>query len=312
MTDAARERKVVARHRIEYGALRGALGAFSLLGWKRASTLGGKLATLGYRPFNVRRGVVQRQIAAAFPGLPESEVERIARAAYDSLGRTSVEAALLPTLQPGGVLDLFDEPEGWRAVEEAKALGKGIILVAGHLGNWELTGAYIAARGIPLEAIARRQENPLFDAFVTRARERLGMHIVTDAEAVRRTPRALKEGHAVGFLIDQGVLGLASTHVPFFGRPAKTPRGPAVFALRLGAPVVFVTALRQPDGRYKPMFERVETPVTGDRETDVDAIVANYTSVLERWVRRAPEQYFWHHRRWKWQPVDTPLELREP
>lgn len=306
------DRPAKTRHRLEYGAFRGALGAFSLLGWKRASAIGGALAKLAYRPFNVRRDVVLRQVAAAFPGLGEEEVARIAHASYDNLGRTAVEAALLPTLQPDGVLDLFDEPEGWQLVEDAAALGRGIIFVAGHLGNWELTGAYIAARGIPLEAIARRQENPIFDAFITRARERLGMRIITDRDAVRRTPRALKEGRAVGFLVDQGVLGLASTHVPFFGRPAKTPRGPAVFALRLDAPVVFVTALRKADGRYQPVFERVLTPLSGDRETDVDAIVANYTRVLERWVRRAPEQYFWHHRRWKWQPADTPPDLREP
>jgi Kdo2-lipid IVA lauroyltransferase/acyltransferase len=304
--------KPVARHRIEYGALRVALGAFSMLGWRRASNFGASLAGMGYRPLGIRRGVVERQVAAAFPGLGEQDVLRIARESYGHLGRTSVEAALLPTMKPEGVLDLFEPADTWNVVEQAASLGKGIIFVTGHLGNWELIGAYIAARGIPLEAVARRMENPIFDAFLTRTRERLGMRIMPDSEAVRRTPRALREGHGVGFLVDQGVLGLASTYVPFFGRPAKTPRGPAVFALRLGAPVVFTVALRQPNGRYQPSFERVEAPVTGDRDTDVDAIVAEYTKVLERWVRRAPEQYFWHHRRWKWQPKDTPPELREP
>lgn len=301
-----------ARHRLEYAAVRGALAAFRMLGWKRASAVGARVAALGYRPLNVRRGVVERQVAAAFPGLSPEEVARIAVAAYENLGRTSVEAALLPTLQPEGVLALFDEPEGWDVVEEARSRGRGIMLVAGHLGNWELAGAYVAARGIPLEAIARRMENPIFDAFLTRTRQRLGMRVVHDSEAVRRTPRALKEGHAVGFLIDQGVLGLASTYVPFFGRPAKTPRGPAVFALRLDVPVIYTVALRRPDGRFHAAFQLVKPRLTGDRESDVDAIVAEYTRVLEQWVRRAPGQYFWHHRRWKWQLPDTPPELREP
>src|SRR5688572_32839328 len=138
------------------------------------------------------------------------------------------------------------------------------------------------------------------------------MTVVHDSEAVKRTPRALREGRAVGFVADQGVLGLASTYVNFFGRPAKTPRGAAVFALRFNAPVLFFDALRQPDGSYQVIIEPVEAPVTGDREADVDAIITRFTELLEKWVRRVPAQYFWQHRRWKRQPPDTPLELRDP
>jgi KDO2-lipid IV(A) lauroyltransferase len=154
--------------------------------------------------------------------------------------------------------------------------------------------------------------NPLFDRYLTSTRERIGMHVVRDAEAVRRTPRSLREGRAVAFVADQGVKGLASTFVPFFGRPAKTPRGPAVFALRLRVPVVLGVALRRPDGRYRLHLEPVPVDETGDRERDIDELVARYTQALERWVRRAPEQYFWHHRRWRRQPPGTPAELREP
>jgi KDO2-lipid IV(A) lauroyltransferase len=135
---------------------------------------------------------------------------------------------------------------------------------------------------------------------------------VRDREAVRRTPRTLRAGGAVAFLTDQAGLYLASTFVPFFGRPAKTPRGPAVFALRLDAPVIFGTALRLPTGRYRLSFEEVPVPESGDLDSDVDALVASYTQILEKWVRRAPEQYFWQHRRWKRQPHDTPAELRDP
>jgi KDO2-lipid IV(A) lauroyltransferase len=163
-----------------------------------------------------------------------------------------------------------------------------VVFVTGHLGNWELAGAYVAARGVPLDVVARQQENPLFDRFLTRTRERLGMRVVWDGDAVRRAPRALREGRGVAFLVDQGAAGLASTWAPFFGRPAKTPRGPAVFALRLGAPVVFGAAVRRPDGRFALGFERVPVAPAGDRERDVDAIVVAYTATLERWVRRLP------------------------
>jgi KDO2-lipid IV(A) lauroyltransferase len=299
-------------HRAEFTALRAVVGALGAMDWRRAGNVGARIGALGYRPLGIRRRVVERQIAAAFPGLDDGDVRRIALGAYEHLGRASIETAMLARLERTAVLDLFEGSDGWSVVEQALHGGRGLIFVTGHLGNWELGGAYLAARGVPIDAIARRMSNPLFDRYLTETRSRIGMVVVHDADAVRRTPRSLRENRAVAFLADQGVLGLASTFVPFFGRPAKTPRGPAVFALRLGVPVVFGTAVRQPTGKYRIAFEPVEVEDTGDRDRDVDAIVARYTATLERWVRRYPEQYFWHHRRWRRQPPDTPTELREP
>jgi KDO2-lipid IV(A) lauroyltransferase len=219
---------------------------------------------------------------------------------------------VLPSYSAQQIIDLFEDVQGWSIVEERLARGKGLLVVTGHLGNWELGGAYVAARGLPIDVVARHMNNPLFDRYLTRTRQRIGMTVVHDEQAVRRVPRSLRSGRAVAFLVDQGALGLASTWVPFFGRYAKTPRGPAVFALRLNTPVVFGVALRRPSGKYQLTFEPIEVTDTGDREADVDRIVADYTAVLERWVRRAPEQYLWHHRRWKHQRPGTPPELGDP
>jgi Kdo2-lipid IVA lauroyltransferase/acyltransferase len=299
-------------HYAEYYGLRGAVGALRRLGMRRAGDVGGWIGALGYAPFGIRRAVVERQVRAAFPGLAESEVLRIARESYESLGRTSIETAVLPTYTREQVIGLFDEVHGWDIVERAQASGTGVLIVSGHLGNWELGGSFVAARGVPFEAVARGMQNPLFDAYLTETRRRLGINVVHDSEAVRRVPRAIREGRTVGFLVDQGAVGLASTWVPFFGRFAKTPRGPAVFALRLQAPLIFACAVRLPNDQYAMHFEHVPVERTGDRETDVDAIVAAYTNTLERWVRRYPEQYFWHHRRWKHQRPGTPPELGDP
>ena len=298
-------------HRAQYYALRGAVAALDRAGVRRAGAVGEWLGALGYRPFGIRRAVVERQVRAAFPDLAEAEVLRIARESYESLGRTSIETALMPARSREQVLAMFSRVEGWDLVERARAKGRGILFVTGHLGNWELAGSFVGLQ-MPLEAVARRMQNPLFDRYLTETRQRIGMNVIHDADAVRRVPRAIREQHAVAFLVDQGAVGLASTWVPFFGRLAKTPRGPAVFALRLDAPVIFGAALRQPDGRYMIGFEVVRAESTGDREADVDRIVAAYTATLERWVRRAPEQYFWHHRRWKHQRPGTPPELGDP
>jgi KDO2-lipid IV(A) lauroyltransferase len=305
-------RAVVLRHRVQYAALRGVLGGLGRLGFRRASDVGARIGMFGYSPIGIRRRVVERQIAAAFPDWDPARVEATARASYENLGRTTLEAAVLSRYDREYVLGLFDEPPDWSVVERARSRGKGVILVAGHLGNWEISGSYLASRQLPVEAVARQMENPLFDSFLTRTRSRLGMQIIYDGDAVRRVPRALRNNGVVGFLVDQGAAGMASTWVPFFGRYAKTPRGPAVFALRYESPVVFLAAIRKPDGRFTIGFEEVPVTITGDKDADIDRIVADYTAVLERWVRKTPEQYFWHHRRWKHQQPNTPPEMGDP
>jgi Kdo2-lipid IVA lauroyltransferase/acyltransferase len=297
---------------LEMVALRSVVAFLRVLPWSIATRLGASLGSLGYRPLGIRRKVVERQVAGAFPDLPKSEVDRIAFESYRHLGRSTIETALLPYRGARGVLELVESVSGWEHMEAGLAAGKGVVLAAGHFGNWELLGSYLAARGVPIDAIVRAMANPAFDRYLNATREEIGMTVIYDRDAVRRTPRSLREGRVVAFVADQGVLGLASTFVPFFGRPAKTPRGAAVFALRFNAPVVFAVAVRKPSGLYHISVEPVEIEQTGDRDADVDKIVAKYTGILESWVRRYPEQYFWHHRRWRRQPPDTPPELRDP
>ena len=299
-------------HRLEYAALRGFTGALVPLGARAAGRVAGVVAQLGYAPLGIRRGVTERQIAAAFPDLGATAVARIARESYANLGRVAVEAIVIARGGADRVLNAFGPSPSWESVERALSRGRGLIFVSGHLGSWELSGAYISARGIPFHAIARGMANPLSDAFFRRTRERLGMHIMHDRDAVRRVPRALRDGHAVGILSDQATVGLASTYVPFFGRPAKTPRGAAVFALRGDVPIVYTQAVRQDDGRYEFVAEELAVTRSGDRERDIEDIIARFSTALEGMVRRYPGQYFWQHRRWKYQPPGTPAELGEP
>ncbi len=299
-------------HRVQFALVRALLGALSLASLDTARRIGEFIGQLGYWPLGIRRKIVVRQIAAAFPELDRREVRRIARRAYANLGRLFIESALASRMGPEGVLSLFEDEGDFALIERRFAEGKGVVGFTGHVGSWELAGAYIGSRGVPIDAVARRMSNPLFDAFLTDARTKLGMQVVYDSEAVRRIPRGIKEGHLIGLVADQGVMGLASTFVTFFGRPAKTPRGPAVFALRYKVPILFISAILQPSGKYRFCVEEIEPANTGDRDADVDETVARFTAALERMVRRYPDQYFWHHRRWKRQPPNTPPELREP
>ncbi len=301
----ANDKTPTLAHRTQYAALRTLIGTLRMAGWNTATAVGEAVGRLGYSPLGIRRDLVEEALRRCFPEFNEERVRAVARASYGHLGRVTIEATLLSG-GPEEVFERFEPCADWPVVEAALAEGKGICMVTGHFGNWELAGSYVGARltamGSGLDAIVRSQSNPLFERYINRTRERLGMIVVPDAEAVRRTPRSLRAGRAVAFVMDQGVIGLASTFVPFFGRLAKTPRGPAVFALRFHAPVVFAAAIRQPSGKYRLRLERVPVNPTGDREYDVDMIVHDYTATLERFVRATPEQYFWQHRRWKHAP----------
>jgi len=299
-------------HRLEYLGTRVVVGLLRLMGWRGASWVGGRIGRLVYKPIGIRRGVVERQIAAAFPERSPADVESLAARSYESLGRTSIETAIMPGTSREEILSRVDRVEGWEHVEQGLAKGHGIILVTGHLGNWEFGGAYFAARGVPIDVVARGMANPIFEAYVGRTRRKIGMEVIHDKDAVRRTPRSLRDNRCVAFVSDHDALGLASTFVPFFGRPAKTPRGPAVFALRFGVPVLFVAIVREPTGNYAVLIDPVPVQPTGDRESDIDTIVLTYTQMLESYVRQYPSQYFWQHRRWRRQPPDTPPHLLEP
>lgn len=300
------------RHKVELTSMRALAAILGQLSWKRACAVGERIGQLGYRPLGIRRDVVEKQIAAAFPDWRIEDVKRTARASYGHLGRNAVEAIIGSGMAPREILGLVERVDGWEHLEKALADGRGAIGVAAHHGNWELLGGFIASRGVTPEVVVRGMENRLFEDYINENREKLGITTVNDKVAVRHIARSLKEGRFVCMLSDQGVLGLASSFVPFFGRPAKTARGFAVFALRFEVPVCFMDMVRLPNGKFRAVFEPIEIERTGDRERDIDAMVARYSEVLEKWVREYPEQYFWQHRRWRRQPEGTPVELRDP
>lgn len=305
MPAAAAPRAPTLQHRVEYVAIRSIVGLLGLASFRTGSKIGAWLGVLGYR-LGIRSHVVETQIAFAFPEYDAARIQHVAVQSYENLGRTSIEAAIMEHRSPADLIALFEQVDGWECLDAALVAGRGALLVTGHLGNWELGGSYFAARGVPIDAIARHMSNRIFERYLTRVRQRFGVNVVFDEEAVRTTPRSVRANRVVGFLSDQGVLGLASSFVPFFSRLAKTPRGPAVFALRLHVPVVFAVAVRQPSGKYRLIVEPIEVVHTGDREADTVALVARYTARMEYWVRQYPEQYFWQHRRWKYQPDGAP------
>jgi KDO2-lipid IV(A) lauroyltransferase len=151
--------------------------------------------------------------------------------------------------------------------------------------------------------VAQRQSNPLFDDDLNGTRNRLGMEIIERGDAPREVLRSLRAGKVVALVADQN-MRTGGIFVDFFGVPAATAKGPALFALRTGAPVFLGVALRLPGGRqrYRVVMERIPVEDTGDLERDVERLTALHTARLQRFVEENPGQYFWQHRRWKTRP----------
>jgi Kdo2-lipid IVA lauroyltransferase/acyltransferase len=268
---------------------------------RAADAFGRNIGRAVYK-MGIRRDVVEENLRFAFPEKKDSWIEGVRRAAYEHLGREATAMMRLSKLDREAVIERTI-PQGWDQLEGALSEGHGLILVTGHYGNWEIAAASVAARGVPIAAIVRRQGNRLVDERLDELRRKLGVETIYQSQAPSRVPRVLRANGVVGIVGDQDARR-SGIFVPFFGRLASTHRGPALFALRLSAPVLSCIARRLPgkEVRYEVAGERVNVTRTGDLEADVTALTAELAARLERQVRQAPEQYFWFHKRWKTRP----------
>lgn len=289
-------------HRAEYLLFAGATGIGTRLGPAAADRLGGWLGSVAYHLVRIRRDVVEDQLRLAFPERDAAWVRATAAAVYRHLGREA-----LATLRLAGAtaeeIAARTVTEGLEDVRRVLSRGRGAVIVTGHLGNWEIGAASLAAQGIPLDGFAQMLGNPLVNRAVADARARLGMRVFDRRGAVARALRAVREGRAAGFVADQDARR-AGVFVPFFGRPASTYRGPALVAIRAGVPLFLGIALRRPDGRYDVRIEEIETDRSGPTDAAVLRLTAAFTARLEAAIRVAPDQYFWLHRRWKTRPPE--------
>jgi len=262
--------------------------------------LGESLAGLVYR-LGIRVAVTQDNLEHAFPDLDQRQLRKIARACYRHFGALLAEFARLPLVKRDNLLDLVEIVDA-HILDQAHAAGAGVVVVSGHLGNWELMGASIANLGYPASYVVTRQENELVERQMDDLRRGEGIEIIKRRDAAKGVLRALRQNRVVAILSDQDAHE-AGAFVPFFGRPASTPRGAALFALRTGAALIFAESCRQDLGKLRVIFERIRTDdLPQDRDAAVYELVRRFTARLEDAVRRHPEQWFWMHRRWKTRP----------
>ena len=294
-----------ARHRAEQAALRAVAGLARVLPEVVADRVGAALGWLLARVWRPRWRVVTEQLRMAFPDADERWRQGVARRSYAHFGR-ELAAWLRLGRASRQAIEKRTRVLGGELFAEARARGHGVMLVSGHLGNWEVGTAGLVARGLAVDVVVARQRNPLFDRYLRRARARLGMRIIAREDARAGVAEALASGRVVGIMGDQDARS-AGVFVDFFGRPASTARGPALLAMRSGALLATFHTVRRPG--WRPRYETRVAPVRLDtvaegrgRRARVAALTQAIASALETAVRQYPEQYLWHHRRWKTSP----------
>ena len=224
------------------------------------------------------------------------ERKRMTRQVFQNLGRNAVDAIRLPKINAENVDDLV-EVEGIHYLEDAYKAGKGVVAASGHIGNFELLGAYLALKGYEVTVVAATLYDPRLDVLLRNNRMKGGLHIEKREYATSAVLRALRKGHIVGLLIDQDTR-VHGTFVQFFRRPAHTPVGPAILADRTGAPIIPMAIHRRDDDTHLITI-RSPIPSAGHSKDAIQITTQAYTTEIENFIRHAPTQWVWMHDRWK-------------
>jgi KDO2-lipid IV(A) lauroyltransferase len=279
--------------------VRGLASGVRRMPWRASLAFGAGLgACVG--ALGVRAAVARDNLARAFPERSESERGRILAFHYRELGRVACEYPRLAELARAPLGRYLAAIEGAEHLDAARAGGRGAILMTGHFGHFELVGAALGARH-PTSFVVKPLGNPGVESLIARWRADAGIESIPIGLGVRRVFEALRENRWVAMLADQDARR-RGIFVPFFGRPASTPTGPAELSLRSGAPIVMGFDLRGEDGRHTLHVVPPLPRPPADDPDPVRTLTAAHVATLEAWVRRHPERWFWLHRRWKTSP----------
>ena len=272
-----------------------------------ARLLAGMLAFSVHWAFGRLRRVGVRNLELAFPELPIQSRRRILRGVYIYLGWQLVEFCRMTRYTAQNTRD-WVRTEGLEYYLAAQARGKGVLIVTGHLGAWELSSFYHSLMGHPMGMVIRRLDNRRLDDYVNAIRCLHGNRVLHKDDFGRGLLTAMRAGQTVGILMDTNMTPPQGEFVKFFGRPACTATGLAHVARKTGAAVLPGFMLWEPGERkYVLHFgPEIEIPHTEDAQADILAGTQLCTEAIESWIRRYPDQWLWIHRRWKTRPAGEP------
>jgi len=291
---------MLIKNRIEYIIFVLFSWCFKLLGLNLSRKFAAVLAFLFFYVIPIRKEMVFNNLKTAFPQNDFQTNKKLAFRIYLSFAISLVEIMYLPYIKKEELANTVECSNPELIVEKYKE-GKGIILLSSHFGNWEFLAISVAIQiQLPFSVIVKPLRNPLVYEWMNRARTKFGNEVVPLGISVRKTYQTLKEKKIVAMVADQRG-PQEGVKVDFFGKKVSVYTGPAVLALKTGAPLICGIAVRDKDNKYKVILVEISKRNLPDGEEEkLLEISQRYTSYLEKIIRENPEQWLWMHNRWKY------------
>jgi len=306
-----------ARHWLEYAAARFLGGVLRWMPRGGVEAIGRLIGSLSYFVFRSRREVALKNLDLAFgDSMSQEEKQRVVRKAFSNFGYWFLDFLTYDALPPEKLAARIRLTSPARAVfQEAFSRGKGVLFLLSHFGNWELMGLYFGLDSLfEAAVVAKALHNERIDRWVNRIRSCTGNTVIYADQASVKIVRTLKKNHGVAIVFDQDTsLRHGGVYSKFFGQGCVTHRSVATLHLATGAPILSAHCLPLPGGCFEVHAELVEEfEPSGDREEDVQRLTQRCNEVIEKYIRRNPENYFWLHKRWKHRPPGCPPVYEAP
>ena len=269
-----------------------------------AVSFAGLLGILAYVIIRDARRRTQRNLRLAFGDeFDQSKLRKLGSRVFANVGKNVVDALRLKKMKWEDI-EVMTEIEGLEHFDRAYKLGKGVIALTGHVGNFELLAAWFSLRGYAVSVIGRELYDPRLDQLLVKNRKSVGVENIPTTAGVKPIIKALKAGRALGVLGDQDSSRVRGVFVDFFGRPARTPVGPILLPYKTGSPIIPMAIVRKGKNRYRIIVKpEIKLAFSDDREKDVVEVTQRCTEVLESIIREYPDQWLWMHDRWKSKPT---------
>jgi Kdo2-lipid IVA lauroyltransferase/acyltransferase len=294
----SRRRKNALLQRVEYVLYRAAARAVRAGSEAALRRWGTRIGALARHVLRGRDRLAMRNIAATFPEKSEAERRRIIDECWRHFGREALETIRMQHVPVEEIpaYCLFANPE---VLQDAIALGRGVLLLSAHYGGWEIAGLAVMAHVKNVHTVARPLDNDLLERDLVRLRARTGVNVVDRQRAARPLLKALQQKGVVILLPDQAVQPREGILVPFLGRPAWTTDAPAKMALRQESAIVFGFCIPASTGHRLEFEEPIRIDQLSSDEKNAEALTARINDVISRRIAARPELWLWMHDRWK-------------
>ena len=262
---------------------------FSNIGAKERFYISSRLGSLLYGNLDIRKKQARKNIKNAFPYLKHNQVEKILKNTYLNFCHNFVELVSFPN----SYKNIQIVVKGEKILQSFLKQRKGIVFITGHFGAWEILGQWVA-RNVPLfVGVAQKQKNKGAHNFFINQRELAGTKHIIRGKSVKEMYKVLSNNGLLGLVSDQDAKS-KGVFVDFFGTPASTPKGAALFHINTRAPLLLGVCFKENFKKYHIHFKAINT-----KNKNLEEITQEYTSQLESYIKQYPDQYFWFHRRWK-------------